>query len=289
MDEGKPEQNYKLPFKFRKLNVPTSAVEKSWSAIESQLSNQKLKKLPFRIYTLAAIISFIAIGSGLWLYQSKPVEIHTAYGEVRRVVLPDASVVVLNSNSSIRIPKDWSMDKKREVWLTGEGFFEIKKKPGTGSATFVVHTNQVDVQVLGTKFNVNAKEEQAVVALKEGKVRLRSKEHTPVETKELDMVPGDVVEIKGKEFTINKSKDIEKISGWRNNRFYFHNTPIAEIARMIKDKYGYDVELKDRNLSDKKLNGQLNAANIHEFAKALEVALEIDIEIKEKALIIKSK
>lgn len=81
----------------------------------------------------------------------------TQYGEQRVVELPDHSVVSLNANSTLRFRNDWSQaNTLREVWLDGEAFFSVQKQEGAaGPAKFIVHTNDLDVEVLGTRFNVS--------------------------------------------------------------------------------------------------------------------------------------
>lgn len=89
-------------------------------------------------------------------------------GETKRIVLPDAPVVVLNGNSELRIAKTWLPDSVRPVWLGGDGYFEVTKQKGQ----FIVHTATMEVKVLGTKFNVNAYTNEPSVALKEGAVEV---------------------------------------------------------------------------------------------------------------------
>jgi ferric-dicitrate binding protein FerR (iron transport regulator) len=104
--------------------------------------------------------------------------------------------VLLNANSQLRTPARWPAGARREVWLEGEAFFQVTKKGaapggGTDGARFVVHTGQVDVAVLGTRFNVTNRRGQTTVTLNEGKVKL--------EEGDLDgaviMEPGELVRL----------------------------------------------------------------------------------------------
>ena len=95
-------------------------------------------------------------------------EFSTPAGQRAKVLLADGTEVWLNANTILRYPERFD-PKKREVELHGEAFFEVEKAAGN---PFVVKTNKMDIQVTGTKFNVNAydTEEYFVASLVEGSV-----------------------------------------------------------------------------------------------------------------------
>ena len=83
-------------------------------------------------------------------FKNEMMEISTAYGEQKRVVLPDSSEIWLNAGSTVTFPEVFANDK-RLVTLDGEAYFTVKKDT---TKPFVVETSQLSVKVLGTKFNV---------------------------------------------------------------------------------------------------------------------------------------
>jgi ferric-dicitrate binding protein FerR (iron transport regulator) len=87
------------------------------------------------------------------------------------VELPDGSRVKLNANSELSLAKDWEIGENRKVYLTGEAFFEVKKIPETG-AKFSVICKGINIEVLGTSFNVFSRDEETEVYLEEGQVKL---------------------------------------------------------------------------------------------------------------------
>jgi len=93
-------------------------------------------------------------------------------GEEYQLVLSDGTRVWLNSETSLKFPVQFTHNK-REVILEGEAFFEVTKNP---NAPFIVKTGQMDVEVLGTSFNVSAYKDEATVqaTLVEGKVKVSS-------------------------------------------------------------------------------------------------------------------
>src|SRR5579872_616700 len=174
--------NSDLPFGFRQRPVSDRLREDNWKAVEEGvrahrseaagsgvvrgIGHRRVVRLT-RVLVVAA--SLTAIAFGIWWIGARTghlqySEIRTGYGEIKSVLLPDSSVVTLNANSTMRIPEQWTEASGRQVWLEGEAYFQVQKKPATAEK-FVVHTKEVDVEVLGTKFNVNARRERAVVSL----------------------------------------------------------------------------------------------------------------------------
>jgi ferric-dicitrate binding protein FerR (iron transport regulator) len=216
-------------------------------------------------------------------------EYHTAYGEIRQVVLPDSSIVYLNANSTLRIPAEWKTEESRTVWLEGEAYFEITKKPGGGNAQFIVHTDKIDVAVLGTKFNVNMLGNRTTVSLKEGKVQLTAKEEIADGKKVFMMKPGDEVLVEKDRAQIREAVNTDLIADWRNHRYHFDNTSMEEISSMILSKFGYEVVIKDKEILQKRISGDLYAEDISQLSWALSVTMNIHIEQKDHQLLFSLK
>jgi ferric-dicitrate binding protein FerR (iron transport regulator) len=146
-----------------------------------------------RYYRAAAIFTGIALYTLLFtLLKSSfaATVVRTQYAQTREVVLPDGSSAILNANSALRFSNDWAKTHTREVWLEGEAFFEVRKKPEWANARFTVHTDGLYVEVLGTTFNVNARRGKVKVVLNTGKVKLKPKGSSDT----LTMHPEDLVE-----------------------------------------------------------------------------------------------
>lgn len=165
-----------------------------------------------------------------------------AFGETKVVLLPDSTEVTLNANSKIRYPEHMKSGQ-REVWLSGEAYFKVTKRQGK---KFVVHTNDLDVVVLGTQFNVNDRRKRTRVVLEKGKVRLNIQTiKTPIE-----MSPGDYVEYSGKSGElVQKLVKTERFTAWKENKLFFDYTPLWQVAQTMRDLYG--IQIKFKNKSDK--------------------------------------
>lgn len=175
-------------------------------------------------------------------YNTIVVPCHYTY----RVVLADGSEVHLNANSELRYPVKFS-DTKREVFLKGEGYFVVAKS----EIPFVVATEEVDVKVYGTIFNINLHKKGVVEAvLISGSVG--------VETKNLDnncevrMVPSQKfsLNIDNKKFVL-KDVDPENESAWTQNYFKCNETALDQFLSGIENWYG--VQFKFRNDQDRSI------------------------------------
>ena len=289
--------NKELPFGFRPLPVSDQLREENWRAVEEAMRQQEPVRAagPGRVIRLTRVLAVAAcvtaIAFGVWWIGARTghpqySQIKTGYGEIKSIILPDSSVVTLNANSSIRIPEEWTEASGRQVWLEGEAYFQVQKKPAS-VAKFVVHARQLDVEVLGTKFNVNVRRQVAVVSLEEGKVRLSVhmsdsavlEKRTP-----FIMRPGQVVMIDGSKAKINEEKDVTTHSGWTQHEFHFDNTPLKDIAGMIEDTYGYKMEVADTSMLQMAISGDVRIGSIDEMIKVLKGTSDYTFNIRDKTI-----
>jgi transmembrane sensor len=192
-----------------------------------------------------------------------------------KIVLSDGTVVWLNSASSLKFP--FAFNTKREVYLTGEAYFEVAKNP---AKPFIVHIGQTAVQVLGTSFNINAYDENGIsTALVEGSVKTWSGEH------EVLLKPGF-------EATFNQSKgfnshrfDEESILSWRQGIVYFHETDLAEISHILNRWFNLNVVFDNNGLKEQTFTGAIDKHKpVKLFLKNLETTSGISSYLKDGVL-----
>ncbi|WP_207427947.1 FecR family protein [Pedobacter sp. SYSU D00535] len=232
----------------------------------------------------AVTVGFLVLSAAVFFYLTGKEEQRTDFAENKRIVLPDQSVVILNANSSISFTNNWGEDKPREVWLKGEAFFSVTHKKN--SQKFVVHTPDLDVQVLGTKFNVNTRRGKTKVILNSGKVKLFLLQDVH---QVVDMKPNQMVNFS------QKTKQVEKLqvsapdfSSWTEQKLVFDETPLKEIADLLEDNYGYQVSFLDHEVATLTFTGSIDAANVDLLLTILKKTFNISIVKKEDAIIIDS-
>jgi ferric-dicitrate binding protein FerR (iron transport regulator) len=254
------------------------------------------------IWRLAAAIALLVVASATLFYYLKnktpsvkeaknalAKEVSTAYQQRKQVTLPDGSVVTLNAHSHLKVSDNWDDAHTREVWLDGEAFFEVVKKPNTGAAKFVVHTPQLNIEVLGTAFNVKARRGTTEVVLQSGKVRLKNDKNAAF--KEIEMQPGDKVKINDDAPLplITNKIETEKVTAWTNGKIIFDNTPLLEVAKSIEDHFGYKVTIEDVDLKSRLYTGELLTDTPDVFFNVLARTLNVKVDIEGKNMKISKK
>jgi transmembrane sensor len=204
-------------------------------------------------------------------------------GSISSVTLEDGSKVTLNANSSIRVLHDFMDHSNREVWIEGEAFFEVIKR--NDHKKFIVHTDNFDVEVLGTKFNVNNRHCKTEVMLTEGKVKLVAKDHAPV-----IMKPGEQVSRSNSNSLFKKRLvEPEKYTAWRNNILVFENTPLTEVTGIISDYYDLEMTIADSLLGTRQFTGSLPNNDLDLILLALSTSYRIEIERRGDRIILRNK
>jgi ferric-dicitrate binding protein FerR (iron transport regulator) len=240
----------------------------------------------------AAVLVLVACS---WLFytfawhQTAEMQYTTAYGEIKTLVLPDSSVVTLNGNSSIKYTYRQDASQQREVWLEGEGFFEVnKKKIATASGQsqpvkFIVHTDNLSVKVLGTRFNVRHRREQTQVVLEEGSIELDLK----AQEDPLRMVPDEMVEVKkGEKVISQKVVKAGDYIAWKEGILNFDGASFSEISTVLKDNYGLELHFVNKSDADHiNLRGTFPAENMDILLEAIANITQTTIKKEGKKVI----
>lgn len=227
------------------------------------------KKIIPIYYRIAAAIAIVAATVAVF-YQSKDrttsvITYQTVAAkakQVKKVVLPDSSVVWLNAASSLRVPSHFA-ENVREVYLDeGEAFFEVTKNP---EKPFIIHQNSFKVQVLGTSFNVRAykKLSDIKVTVSTGKVQVsNAKKSLAVLTPQQEISFNKKTE----NYQVNPSVNDAEKSGWRDGEIHLKQASFKEICLVLKNSF--NIHLKSQS-SD--INQYHFTVNIHTNMSVTEV------------------
>ena len=176
-------------------------------------------------------------------------EVYSTYGSKTKLELPDGSTVWLNDGSRLKFPQKFS-GKKRMVYLTGEAYFDIVKKP---EKSFVVKTNDFDIIATGTTFDVMAypEDNRFETIVETGKVILEKSvgKNRVIEIKELAKNQRAVLDKKtGKLHT--SIVDTDKYTSWREGKLILRDDFLNDVIRKFERWYNVDIELLDQGLGD---------------------------------------
>lgn len=284
------------------VKIPGQDSEEDFEAILNQLHHrirlQKESKVSIGIrkkvlaFSKIAAVLLLGLFLGIVIQRLKPVEevYYTSIapkGSISQLVLPDSTMVYLNAGSEIRYSAE-VRNRKREVFLQGEAWFEVVKND---KKPFVVHTPWYQVQVTGTKFNVKAYpgDETIATTLEEGSVQvLFAGSRLLRENKQLQ--PGEQLVYRPQ----NRTLTVEKVNthfytSWKDNKLIFINMNLKDLILLLERKYGVDIEVTDNVVLDYHYDGTIKNESILEVLDLLRETLPVKYKIEGQTIYITKK
>ncbi|WP_067146402.1 FecR family protein [Pseudotamlana agarivorans] len=176
------------------------------------------------------------------------------YGEFFVLQLSDGSIVQLNSGTKIKYPNQFLEGMERKVFITGEAFFDVAKDD---KAPFIVNIDDLDVKVLGTKFNVNAYPEELKkeVVLVEGLVDLYLESQPYNKETSFSLKPGYKAVFNDFTSEITKTKvSTEIYTAWLNGELVFRNMSFDNILKNLERHYNVKIINLNNNLHQQKFH-----------------------------------
>ncbi len=196
----------------------------------------------------------------------------TGHGQRMELILPDSSTVQLNANSKLTYDNDsWITDEAREVLIEGEAFFSVRKKQAV--TKFIVHAGDLKISVIGTEFNVRARDEKAQVVLAEGKVELT------VADQHIDMKPGDMISYSNKQ-RIVESKKVQALdyAAWKDGITVFNNS-LLEVTKELEALFGVRFIFKDKSIMNRHIQLSAPTDDINQVLEILSLVYKDEIAI----------
>jgi hypothetical protein len=202
----------------------------------------------------------------------------TPKGRQFNLVLADGSKVWLNAASSITFPTAFT-GNDRKVAITGEAYFEIAKD---ASRPFKVQVNQMEVEVLGTHFNINGYADEDVIrtTLLEGSVKINTKGGNSL------LKPGQQAQLqKTGRIKLVDNADLEETMAWKDGNFQFENSDINAVMRQITRWYDVDIEYKG-TVSKHFLGSISRNVNLSQVLTMLQQTGEVKFLIEDKKVVV---
>ena len=241
---------------------------KRWEAIDNDEARKQVvgrvrrHRLRVGIVRYAAVIAVILVsGLTVWNWQQRSPEYvaksDSIAGQVEyntlvvprgcefNLVLADGSRVWLNAGSSLKYPETFSNGERR-VYLNGEAYFEVEHD---AEAPFIVNTESMDLQVLGTSFNIKAYDDESMVitTLVTGKIR----QEFPEVGKDITLTPSRQSifdRVSGKLET--KQADVRETLAWKEGKFIANDERLEDIFRQLSRWYDFKVVYTRPSLKD---------------------------------------
>lgn len=268
------------------LSVPShKSKNQAWDELLGQIEaqtkdNQRIlvPEKPARSYWPLWVAGYAAVFIALCVLlfnQTRTENISTFMaenGKIEVLTLPDASEVTMNSSSEIRYNSD-DWPKKRNLQLFGEAFFEVTK-----GKDFTVETANGSISVLGTSFNVYAREGQLRVACKTGKVLVTSNQS------QLILTAGQMATLVNNKLQFSEYP-VNKIGTWRDGDFYFDATSLKDVIKELERQFNIEMLVKV-NIEDRYYSGFFNKNNLKEALQLVFVPMGLQFEIKNGEVIV---
>lgn len=270
------------------------------------------------VFVLGAMVSFVASYLVLTQQPSELTyhEINTPAGAKSKVTLPDGSIIWLNAGSSLKYSNQFGT-KERNVYLTGEAYFDVFHKP---EQVFLVKTAELNIKAYGTSFNVKAYPEEGTTetTLIEGSVGVT---RTTFESKQNDEVMlepnqrvvyyrktnaiktvedateteevSEPVPVKREEqkltYLISKGIDPKEYTSWKDGTLFITSESLKELAVKLERKYDVNIHFENQKLKELKFTGSLENETVEQVIHAIGIAAHIDYEIEDRDIWLKEQ
>lgn len=251
------------------------------AALKKEIDERNSRKQWTRHYYMkritaaaAAILIPLLIVSIYLLYNEIPAKaasdmiVSVGKGERVSIVLPDGTRASLNSETTLSYNVNDFNKKARQISLDGEGYFQVAKNK---KIPFVIKTSDLGVEVLGTTFNLLARneDESIEVSLIEGKVQLTS----TATNENVVLYPNQKAVLDKKTGKIDIfSTDVTLSTAWRRGELVFNSTPISKVFREIERNFGVTIQMENRgNSLDDLFTGTFSTGNLNETMNILKM------------------
>lgn len=285
------------------------------------ISPEKLRRRQFRVLFFRAAAILVAGVSSIYLISRniKPEVPATAIatpalsnwqveqtykGKKSTILLEDGTTVILNADSRLRFPRRFS-DSSREVYLTGEAFFDVTHKAGT---PFIIHTEKMNIKVLGTEFNVKSYPEDSAyeTTLIHGSIEvtltdrpsdriiLKPKEklivsnlsYSKTTTENPSAPPARPQILVSNLHYISKTDSNVVETSWVDNKLVFRDESFENLATDMSRKYGREIRFANEDVKKYRFTGIFKEETIEEVLSALQLTEKFNYRIVDSTIFI---
>lgn len=311
-------EHYKL---MEKINV-----QEDWLNLKAKIERINNTKITISLYKkilpYAATAAIFLATSVFLLWQNlkndtRPVQythIKSPLGSKSNLVLPDGTSIWLNAGSEIQFNNLFNSGN-REVFLTGEAFFEVPKT----DIPFIVKVPGIDFNVLGTSFNIKAYPEEDIVetTLVSGSIKVENTDEQVKQFKNFILEPNQkavfwkkegslsiqktenkkeaeariklpkIASPKIEKISISSKPDLEAEVGWVEGIIVVEKEPLNDLVRRLERLYDVEFVFQDSALEQYQYTGRLKELTLEQVLKAMKLTSPIDFIIEEKRVVIR--
>ena len=210
-------------------------------------------------------------------------ELITPRGGTYSITLSDATEVILNAGSTLRFPVDFS-DSVRKVYLEGEAHFKVSHN----GSPFIVACNDMDVEVLGTTFNVSAYDDEPEIkaTLVEGKIKVAWESGDISDSRILDPDDQAILSKNDRNIKIDEV-NTSVYTSWTQGKFEFNKDNLEVVMKRLARWYDFEYEFENPNAKNYHFTARINNdETISSILDMLEMTTDVKFEFKDQTLIV---
>lgn len=251
--------------------------------LKNQFNLRQLLKYAAILMLILSLPLSYYFGTRNTKYDNSTTTISCGFGDRSSIVLPDNSMVWLNSGSKLTFNSAFKSGP-RKVILEGEAFFSVSKDR---EHPFSVKTTDIVIEVLGTKFNVKAYPEENSVSttLVEGSLEISSQyENTQIKPDQKIVFSKE-----SKKMALAEISDITADTEWKDGRLVFRNESLGELAPKLRRWFDVDIVFADERVKQRRFTGVLERESILEVISYFDLSKFVKCRIQGNKIIIKSE
>ncbi len=257
-------------------------IDSEWEKIDSAIIPAKtIKFKPVRFIAIAASIALIAVLTVIGISRFNTTINQTEMAQVKKVTLPDGSIINLNAKSKISF-KDGFGTRHRNIKLSGEAYFNVSSNK---DIPFIISANGASIEVVGTQFNVKAYkgQKEIKVTVAKGIVKLTNPKSPK---KEIFINAGETGKFHKENKVIEKVKEIDGNDiAWKTRIINFADTPLHEVAEILSNTYHLDIHV-DKNIQSCTITVNFINKDISEILQIIKSTFNLQIkQIDDKIII----
>lgn len=254
-----------------------------YPALRTRKNNKK-----YFLSAAAVIAALIAVTALVFINKKSPPgyqePVYSHAGEKKSFLLPDNTKVTLNAGSTVKMAEDFNT-KTREIILEGEAFFEVTHN---AAKPFIIHTQLMDIKVLGTTFNVKsyAEDKIAETSLLEGSVEVtmkNTKKTIVLKPNEKLVLPRHIEKTNQVQKNVAETFNITHLTydktdsslaevSWTESRLVFNDQDFEELARTLSRWYNINIEFKDEEVKSFRFTATFKQKSIVQVLEALRLS-----------------
>lgn len=273
----------------RAAHISTGDVKARWQQVQRALQPERpARSINRRWMKYAAALLIVISATVYFFYRSNsPVQVVVSLlptDTTRMIRLPDSSQVWLGPGSELRYYQQMAKEG-RQVWMKGTGYFEIRRSAQAHEEweRFTVHTQRMDVVVLGTSFVVREDNRRSSVVVNTGAVKAKALQQ------EVALRSGERWLLENGR-TRKEQVNASLYTAWKDDDPLFEKATLVEMVEMLNIIYGYDVKIeKPEQLKGQHFSGRISIKDGPELLKALSIMYNVTIRKEGKQIIIQPK